>query len=75
MWSDEQGGFLKVPPFPSLGVENVNTSWAGRWVHFCCTLATQAVQEAVLPEQSAAGSAGAPRELPCQADTALLVKL
>lgn len=34
MQSDEQGGFLEVPPFSSLGVGNMNTSWAGRWVFF-----------------------------------------
>lgn len=33
------------------------------------------IQKAVLAEPSAAGSASTPRELPRQADTALLVKL
>lgn len=79
MHSHEQGGFVEVPPFPSLVVGNVNTSWAGRWVYFWAPAVPwpykQVVQEAVLAEPSAAGSADTPWELPCQADTVLLVKL
>lgn len=77
MQSDEQGGFPSFPPFPSLAVGNINTSWAGRWVFLgtCSALAKQVVQESMLAEPSAVRSAGTPWELRCQADTELLVKL